>query len=59
MLDASRFVSETQQKNKCIIACIEEIAWRNGWINDDVLTYLKEDEKASNYGKYILSLPNV
>ena len=59
LLNASRFVSETQQKKKCIIACIEEIAWRNGWINDDVLTYLKGDEKASEYGKYILSLPNI
>lgn len=59
MLNASQFVSETQQKNKCIIACIEEIAWRNGWIDYDTLTCLKEEEKASEYGKYILNLPNV
>lgn len=59
LLEASRFISEMQHKNKSILACIEEIAWRNGWIDDDTLTGLKEDDKNSEYGKYILSLPNI
>lgn len=58
LLNASRFVKETQQKKKSIIACIEEIAWCNGWIDYDTLTCLNKEEKASEYGKYILSLSN-
>ena len=38
------------------IACIEEIAWRNGWISDKELKEIGTELKQTEYGKYILSL---
>jgi len=35
------------------VACPEEIAWRNGWINDEELLRLSEPLMKSHYGQYL------
>lgn len=57
MLKASMFVETVQQRQGYYISCLEEIAWRKGFITDDQLKALGEEMKMTEYGKYILSLP--
>ena len=38
------------------IACLEEIAWRKGWIDDDAIRTLAAPVKNCGYGDYLLSL---
>lgn len=59
MLKASCFIQEIQDMQGLYIACIEEIAWRRGFIDDDKLTILGEELKQTEYGKYLLSLKNM
>ena len=56
LLQASDFVSIVQERQGLYIACIEEIAWRNGWISDEQLRSLVENLKKTDYGKYLLNL---
>lgn len=56
LLQASDFVSIVQERQGLYIACIEEIAWRNGWISDEKLKQLGNELKKTDYGKYILKL---
>ena len=56
MLKASTFVETVQTRQGLYIACLEEIAWRQGFIDDDQLRKLGENLKQTEYGKYILSL---
>ena len=56
LLQASDFVSIVQERQGLYIACIEEIAWRNGWISDEELKQLGNQLKKTDYGKYILKL---
>ena len=58
MLDASRFVETVQQMQGFYISCLEEIAWRRGFIDSDRLKQLGEELKMTAYGQYILSLVN-
>lgn len=56
MLDASRFVEtiETRQGNK--IACLEEIAYNNQWINSQQLRQIGEQMGKNPYGRYLIEL---
>ncbi len=56
MLRASEFVETVQQMQGFYISCLEEIAWRRGFIDDDKLRALGEELKMTDYGQYILSL---
>ncbi len=40
------------------LACLEEIAWRNGWIDDDQLSDLAYPLLKSGYGAYLAGLLN-
>ena len=53
LLDASNFVSKTQQKTKKQIGCLEEIAYLNGYIDKQQLKENYEKIKKSDYGKYL------
>lgn len=57
MLNASQFVQTIQERQGFYIACLEEIAWRKKWITDEQLITLGEELKMTEYGKYLLSLP--
>lgn len=56
MLKASEYVETIQARQGFYIACIEEIAWRQGFIDDEQLRNIGENLKMTEYGKYILSL---
>ena len=56
MLKASEFVEVIQTRQGFYISCIEEIAWRRGFITIEQLHKLGENLKMTDYGKYILSL---
>jgi glucose-1-phosphate thymidylyltransferase len=38
------------------VACIEEIAWRNGWIDTESLVSISSEMTANSYGSYLLQL---
>lgn len=56
LLEASNFVATIQNRQGFYVSCIEEIAWRNGWISTEELHRLGEDLCKTSYGQYILSL---
>ncbi|MFC8502062.1 glucose-1-phosphate thymidylyltransferase RfbA [Pedococcus sp. NPDC057267] len=53
LMDASQFVSVVQQRQGHKIGCVEEIAWRNGWLGDDELEHLGDALAKSGYGSYL------
>lgn len=56
LAEASIFVEVIEKRQGQKIACLEEIAWRNGWITREELHRLAEPMKANQYGKYLLGL---
>jgi glucose-1-phosphate thymidylyltransferase len=58
MLKASEFVEAVQSRQGFYISCIEEIAWRRGFISKEQFLNIGESLKMTNYGQYILSLLN-
>lgn len=56
MHKASGFVKTVQETQGFYISCIEEIAWRKGFIDDAQLYKLGEELRMTEYGNYILSL---
>ena len=56
MLQASEFVKTIQERQGFYISCIEEIAWRRGFINDKQLEKLGKELEMTEYGQYLLSL---
>lgn len=58
MLKASSFIEEIQEMQGLYIACLEEIAWRRGFISDEQLEILGQVLKQTDYGQYLLTLKN-
>lgn len=56
LLEASNFVATIQNRQGFYVSCIEEIAWRKGWIDDRQLERLGQALSKTAYGQYILSL---
>ena len=56
LFDASRFVEVVESRQGLQIACLEEIAWRKGWITDEDLLRLAEPMKRNAYGQYMINL---
>lgn len=56
MLSASNFVATVQERQGFYISCIEEIAWRQGFISDKQLEDIGNELKKVDYGKYLLNL---
>ena len=56
MHDASTFVRLIEERTGLKIACLEEIAWRKGWINSEELAVRGAELSKSSYGRYLLSL---
>lgn len=56
MIKASEFVQTVQEMQGFYISCLEEIAWRRGFIDDAQLEKLGNELKMTDYGQYLLSL---
>jgi len=56
LLNAANFVEAVQKRQGLFIACVEEISYRNGWINDEELLNLADDLIKTDYGQYLLNL---
>ena len=58
LLNAANFVEAIQKRQGLYIACVEEIAYRNNWIDDEKLLSLADDLAKTNYGQYLRNLAN-
>lgn len=58
MLKAAQFVEAVQSRQGFYISCLEEIAWRRGFIDDAELRAIGESLSMTDYGQYLLSLPD-
>jgi glucose-1-phosphate thymidylyltransferase len=56
LLDAGQFVATIEKRQGLKIAAPEEVAWRNGWIDDAALLKLAAPLEASGYGRYLKSV---
>lgn len=56
LLDASQFVHVVEARQGQKVGCVEEIAWRNGWIDDDAFGALADGLVKSGYGTYLQGL---
>ncbi|WP_321520109.1 glucose-1-phosphate thymidylyltransferase RfbA [uncultured Bacteroides sp.] len=59
LLEASNFVATIQNRQGFYVSCIEEIAWRNGWISTEQLHKLGNQLSKTEYGKYLLELSKI
>ena len=58
LLHASNFVQSIEERQGLMIACLEEIAFRLGYIDADQLLRLAQQLKGTTYGEYLLQLPH-
>ena len=56
LLEASNFVKTIQSRQGVMVACPEEISYRNGWIDKHKIKELAEPLLKSEYGRYLLTL---
>ena len=58
LLDASDYVAAVQKRQGLYVSCIEEIAYRRGFITKEQLLKLAEPLMKTNYGKYLVEVAN-
>ena len=56
LLEASNFIETVQKRQGLYIACLEEIAYLKGYINDEELLETAEELKKTDYGQYLFNL---
>ncbi len=56
LIQASNFIASIEQRQGLKVSCIEEIAWRKGYIDDHQLKQLADPLKKNQYGQYLLKL---
>lgn len=56
LANANNFVETIQKRTGLYIACLEEIAYNNKWIDEEQLIKLGEEMKNTDYGRYLFSL---
>ncbi len=59
LIEASTFVQTVEKRQGFKIACLEEIAWRNGWLDDVQLRETVKSLSKTGYGQYLLDLLHV
>ena len=52
LLEASNFIATIQKRQGLYVSCVEEIAWRNGWLSKEKLLELAKGYK-TDYGRYL------
>jgi glucose-1-phosphate thymidylyltransferase len=58
MSAAANFIQIVEARQGLKISCLEEVAWRNGWLSDDELLQRAEEYKSSPFSQYLKSLLN-
>lgn len=58
LLQASNFIHTIESRQGLKVSCVEEIAYKRGFINKDQLKHLAESLRNSQYGQYLLMLAN-
>ena len=58
LYEASTLVASIESRQGIQIACLEEIAWRQGWISSEQLRLLAEPIRGNEYGEYLIHLSN-
>ncbi|MGZ7048355.1 MAG: sugar phosphate nucleotidyltransferase, partial [Methanobacterium sp.] len=58
LLEASNFVEAIQKRQGFYIACLEEIAYNNGWIDEENVLKLAKTLEKTEYSKYLTDLIN-
>ena len=53
---ATSYVKVIEDRQATKVSCIEEISWRNGWIDDQQLSVLSDSFRGNDYGKYLRDL---
>lgn len=56
LLEAANFVKTIQSRQGVMVACLEEIAYRNGWISKEKVLELTKPLMKSKYGEYLVNL---
>ena len=56
LMQASLFVQSIEERQGLMLACLEEIAWRQGYIGDDDLRAIAGPMKNNEYGRYLLRM---
>ncbi|ARF50686.1 glucose-1-phosphate thymidylyltransferase RfbA [Pantoea stewartii] len=56
LIEAGSFVETVQKRQGMMVACPEEIAWRNGWLTNEELKERGESLSKNHYGKYLIKL---
>ena len=56
LLEASQFIATLERRQGLKVACVEEIAWRNGFIDDAQLQQLSQPLAKNGYGQYLQRL---
>ena len=56
LLEASTFIETIEKRQNLKVACLEEIAYRMGYINKEQLATLAQPLKKNQYGQYLLKL---
>ena len=56
LLEASQFIATLEKRQGLKVACPEEIAWRNGWIDAAQIQALAQPMAKNGYGQYLLRL---
>ncbi len=56
LLEATTFVETIEKRQGFKIACLEEIAWRNGWLRENDIINIANTMSKNGYGKYLQSL---
>ena len=59
LLEAAQFVETIEKRQGYKIACLEEIAWRNGWLSTEAVIEAGERLAKNGYGQYLLDIVNV
>ena len=56
LLEAGQFISTIENRQGLKVACPEEVAFRNGWINGSQVELLAKPLLKNNYGQYLLKI---
>lgn len=56
LIEAGSFVETVEKRQGLKVACLEEIAWRNNWLDDEQLTALAASLSKNQYGQYLAKI---